>query len=118
MDRNIDVNRKPGLITSMGEVARWRQQGWSWELDVVPVVRAHGHRAEPDPVSTWKFFTEAIGRAHAARTRPPETYHPQVRHDRPHANDKFQRHQANLERAVAGAEIATRLRAEQSEGGW
>lgn len=39
---------KPGLITTLGEVARWRQQGFSWELDVVPVVKAHAARSRSE----------------------------------------------------------------------
>jgi len=107
MDRNLDTTRRQGLILTMGEVARWRQLGWSWELDVVPVVRAHGQRAGPDPVSTWKFFTEAIGRAHAARTRPAETFEPQVRHERtgsrPPREAAYADRLSDIDRAMAEA---------------
>lgn len=107
INHNIDASRRPGLITSLGEVARWRQLGWSWQLDVLPIVRAHGQRAGPDPVSTWKFFTEAIGRAHAARTRPPETYDPQARHERtgsrPPREAAYADRLSDIDRAMAAA---------------
>lgn len=50
----------------------------------------------------------------------PEQHQPQAQgqpHERRHPpTDKFERHQANLERAVAGSQLAARLRAIEPEG--
>lgn len=97
LDRNIDPGRRQGLILTVGEISRWRSLGYSWFLDVIPAVQAHGARAGPDPVSTWKFFTPIIERNHANRTRPIEPVQPDrphERHDAPSA--KFSAKQRNL----------------------
>lgn len=102
LNPRIDPNRKPGLITSLGEVARWRQQGFDWSLDVIPIITAHAAKPRADPVSTWAYFTPAIAQAHANRTRPVDPITPQASHERPHAQpDKFDRKQRNL--AVAAS---------------
>jgi len=52
----------------------------------------------------------------------PEQHQPQAQgqpHERRHPpNDKFERRQANLERALTGFDVAVGLRAQQSEGGF
>lgn len=97
LDRNIDPDRKQGLILTVGEISRWRSLGYSWFLDVIPAVQAHGARAGPDPVSTWKFFTPAIERNHANRTRPLEPVQPSRPHERHDAHSaKFTAKQRNL----------------------
>lgn len=116
LNLRIDPARKTGLVTSVGEIARWRQQGYSWALDVIPIVTAHAVRARADPVGTWTYFAQPIAQSHANRTRPAETVTPQASHERRYRPaDKFERHQANLERAVAGAQLAARLRAVEPE---
>ncbi|NQE62935.1 hypothetical protein E1H18_3191 [Caulobacter sp. RHG1] len=84
INRNLDLAREPGLITSLGEISRWRQQGFSWLLDVFPAIEAHAARARADPVKTWTYFTPAIARAHANRNRPLEPVQVDHAHERPH----------------------------------
>ena len=106
VNRNLDMAREPGLITTLGEVSRWRQQGFSWLLDVVPAVEAHAARPRSDPVKTWTYFTPAIARAHANRTRPVEPVQADPPHERPHHHrrqaayvDRLQ----DIDRAMASA---------------
>lgn len=116
LNNRIDPQRQTGLIVSLGEIARWRQQGFSWGLDVIPTITAHAAKSRADPVRGWNYFSPAIAQAHANRTRPAETVTPQAPHERRHSpTDKFERHQANLERAFAGSQLAARLRAVEPE---
>ncbi len=88
VNRNLDIARQPGLITSLGEISRWRLQGYSWLLDVVPAVEAHAARPRSDPVKSWIYFAQAIERNHANRTRPIEHVQADHPHDRPHHDRK------------------------------
>lgn len=102
LNPNIDLARRSGLVTTIGEIARWRQLGFSWPLDVLPVIEAHAARPRGDPVASWKFFTDAISRAHAARTRPADPTAPQGPHERPIApTDKFDAKLRNLADAAS-----------------
>jgi uncharacterized protein YdaU (DUF1376 family) len=113
---HLDPSKRQGLVTSVGEIARWRQLGCSWDLDVVPTVTAHASRPGSLPVHTWAYFAPAVARSHADRNRPPEAIGLETRHERPsHPTGKFDRHKSNLERAVAGSEIAARLRTIEPE---
>jgi hypothetical protein len=58
----LDPSKSPGLITTAGRLVAWRKEGASWEHDVVPVVTAVCAK-QRSPVSTWKFFDQAIGRS-------------------------------------------------------
>lgn len=58
----LDPSKSPGLVTTAGRLAAWKRDGASWEHDVVPVVTAVCAK-QRSPVSTWKFFDQAIGRS-------------------------------------------------------
>jgi hypothetical protein len=58
----LDPSKSPGLVTTAGRLVAWRKEGASWEHDVVPVVTALCAK-QRSPVSTWKFFDQAIGRS-------------------------------------------------------
>jgi hypothetical protein len=55
-----DPARCQTLALSGGEIVRWMQGGCSWELDVIPTVRALTARARASPIVSWKFFEIAI----------------------------------------------------------
>lgn len=119
INHHLDPSKRQGLVTSVGEISRWRTVGYSWDLDVIPAVIAHSAKAGSSLVGTWTYFTPAISRSHADRNRPPEAIELEPRRERTrHPSDKFDRHQSNLERAVAGSEIAARVRALKPEGGF
>jgi len=58
----LDPQKSPSLVISAGRIAAWKRRGASWRLHVLPVVttlaKQHG-----EPISHWKFFEKAIGRA-------------------------------------------------------
>lgn len=58
----LDPSKSHGLVTTAGRIAAWKRDGASWEHDVVPVVSALCAK-QRGPVSSWKFFDQAIGRS-------------------------------------------------------
>lgn len=60
----LDPMKSPGLVTTAGRLAAWKRDGASWEHDVIPVV-ASVCAKQRGPVSTWKFFDQAIARSMA-----------------------------------------------------
>jgi hypothetical protein len=58
----LDPAKSPGLVTTAGRLVAWKREGASWEHDVVPVVTALCAK-QRGPVSTWKFFDQAIARS-------------------------------------------------------
>ena len=58
----LDPMKSPGLVTTAGRLLAWRREGASWEHDVIPVV-ASVCAKQRGPVSTWKFFDQAIARS-------------------------------------------------------
>lgn len=64
----LDPMKCPGLITSSGKLATWRQHGASWDRDVVPVVKGICAAAR-GPISTWAYFDRAVMQALADNTR-------------------------------------------------
>lgn len=58
----LDSSKSHGLVTTSGRLAAWKRDGASWDHDVVPVVTALCAK-QRGPVSTWKFFDQAIGRS-------------------------------------------------------
>lgn len=119
LNPKIDLQREPGFRTTVGEIFRWKAEGLSWGLDVVPQILAHAQRARASPARGWNYFTPAVRQSFANRTRPAEPLPPSQRHERPDAHSaKFDRHQANLDRALAGAESAARRRALEPSGGF
>ena len=102
----INLNRSPSLISSLGEIARWKSAGYSWSLDVVPVLTAYGIRKGASPPRGWGLFAPMIAEAQARRTRPPEVV---TIHERANPRTaKFAARQDNLARAFAGSEAAAR----------
>jgi hypothetical protein len=72
----LDPMKAPGLITSSGKIASWRQRGADWTRDVVPVVKGICAAAR-GPISTWGYFDRAVLQAIADNTR--ETPLPEAR---------------------------------------
>jgi hypothetical protein len=70
IDPHLDPAKCQGLVTSLGEVARWRQIGASWDLDIIPAVVHRASRRNAPTAATWKFFSPAIERSLADRNRP------------------------------------------------
>lgn len=106
VNRHIDLARQPGLITSLGEISRWRSLGYSWFLDVIPAVEAHAARPRAGPMTTWTYFTPAIERNHANRTRPVEPVQVDQPHERPHHDRKqaaYVDRLSDIDRAMASA---------------
>jgi hypothetical protein len=60
----LDPMKSPGLVTTAGRLMAWKRDGASWEHDVIPVVASVCAR-QRGPVSTWKFFDQAIARSMA-----------------------------------------------------
>lgn len=60
----LDPMKSPGLVTTAGRLMAWKRDGASWEHDVLPVV-ASVCAKQRGPVSTWKFFDQAIARSMA-----------------------------------------------------
>lgn len=58
----LDPSKSPGLVTTTGRLVAWRRDGASWEHDVLPVVASICAK-QKSPVSTWKFFDQAIARS-------------------------------------------------------
>lgn len=100
----LDPAKTPGLITTLGRLAAWRRDGASWEHEVVPVITTIARKRGP-PINTWKFFDAAIAQS-IADNRKALTI--------PEASDvpspKRSQREANLARAFAATEAASRLR--------
>lgn len=71
----LDMDKSHGLITTAGILDAWRRAGACWNRDVIPVVTGicTGQR---EPVSTWKFFQNAVLRAAAENGRALELPEP------------------------------------------
>jgi uncharacterized protein YdaU (DUF1376 family) len=72
----LDPMKAPGLITSSGKIAAWRQRGAEWGRDVLPVVRGLCAAAR-GPISTWGYFDRAVLQALSDNSR--ETPLPEAR---------------------------------------
>lgn len=99
----LDPNREPGLVTSRGRLAAWRRDGASWQFDVVPTVTEIVRKRGP-PIHVWTYFDGAIGQSIANNRKALEI--PAHASPRPPASAKYAARQANMERALAGAESA------------
>lgn len=58
----LDPQKSHGLSLTEGRLVAWRRDGASWEHDVVPVVKGLCAK-QRSPISTWKFFDQAIARS-------------------------------------------------------
>lgn len=61
----LDMDKSPGLVTTAGLIASWKRDGASWEHDVLPLIRGRV-MARRSAVTTWKFFSDAIGETASA----------------------------------------------------
>lgn len=77
----LDPTKSPGLITTAGEVSRWRRDGASWEHDVLPVVTGLCAKVRRQ-ITTWRYFEPAIVQAIADNRRALEI--PEASHERHH----------------------------------
>lgn len=85
----LDPAKSPGLVTSSGRLAAWKRDGASWLHDVVPVVTGLC-RSVRQPISSWKFFDQAIARSISDNRQAlniPEAH----THDRPGQNPRNDR---------------------------
>lgn len=57
-------------ILSMSEPIRWIEGGCDLELDVLPTIRERAHRMAPQSVRNWRYFSQAVADAKAAREAP------------------------------------------------
>lgn len=107
----LDPAKQPGLATTLGRVAAWKRDGASWTYDVVPAVTIMSQKRGP-PIATWKYFDPAIAQSVADNRRALATPAANgARHDRPRPSSaKFDAKQANMERSLRGAEIASARR--------
>lgn len=64
----LDPSKSPGLITTGGNLNRWRREGASWEHDVLPVVRGVCAKARK-PIGSWSYFDAAVSQAIADNRR-------------------------------------------------
>jgi hypothetical protein len=58
-----------GLLTFV-EQKRWLDAGCDVEIDILQTIRAVAARQPPGSIRTWKYFTQAIADAKAARESP------------------------------------------------
>lgn len=49
-------------LHAVAEPLMWIRQGADLELDILPVVRDVGHKAEPQSISTWSYFARPVAR--------------------------------------------------------
>jgi hypothetical protein len=59
----------PGILV-LSEPIRWLREGCDLELDILPTLRARGHKAPPRSIKSWSYFTQAVADAKASRERP------------------------------------------------
>lgn len=57
-------------LHTVGELVRWRTNGFSFKLDVVPAVSAVWLKVRHKPPRSWAYFTDAIAQHHANRLTP------------------------------------------------
>lgn len=108
----LDPAKQSGLTLTAGRLLAWKRDGASWIYDVVPAVVVMSQKRGP-PIGTWKYFDKAIAQSIAdnrqALTIPAANG---ARNDRPRQSSaKFDAKQANMERSLRGAEIASARRA-------
>lgn len=75
-----DPAKHHGLLLSRSEIGRWMRAGVDIELDAVPVVQARTAQPRASPITSWTYFTPAVGEA-AARRLSDMTL-PEIPHDR------------------------------------
>jgi uncharacterized protein YdaU (DUF1376 family) len=49
-------------LHAVAEPLMWIRQGADLELDILPVIRDIGHKAEPQSISTWSYFARPVAR--------------------------------------------------------
>ena len=62
-----DPAKHHGLLLTRSEIGRWLRAGVDIELDAVPVVRARTAQPRASPITSWTYFTSAVGEAAARR---------------------------------------------------
>lgn len=58
----LDPQKSPGLVLTAPRLAAWKRRGAGWRAHVLPVVTTLAKQAT-GPISSWKFFENALGRA-------------------------------------------------------
>lgn len=58
----LDLQKSHGLILSAPRLEAWKRRGAGWRSHVLPVVTTLARQAT-GPISSWKFFEPALGRA-------------------------------------------------------
>lgn len=126
----LDPNKSLGLVTSRGRLAAWRRDGASWRYDVLPVITAICARRRK-PIGSWGYFDAAVAESMADNraalaiplaephaTGPPgslpapmspSSEGPTHARRQPPADPRQNAREANHARALAGADLASRL---------
>lgn len=82
----LDPNKSQALITGGAIVAGWIDAGASLELDIAPTVTALLAKVG-EPVTSWKYFTNAVRKAVATRLEAEQPQSPitasEIAHERP-----------------------------------
>lgn len=58
----LDLDKSQALNLTLGRLAAWRRTGASWQHDVIPVVTALCAKRR-GPISSWKFFDDAVAQS-------------------------------------------------------
>lgn len=109
----LDLAREPGLTLTLARLAAWRAAGASWRRDVIPAVTALAGRPGRK-ITSWKFFDDAVAQSIADNREPLTIPEATPRESSPHvlrASPKRASREANLARALAGAEAVADERA-------
>ena len=104
----LDPTKSPGLITTSGEIVRWRQAGCSWDQDVVPTIQGETAKGR-SPFRSWAYFTAAVLRQRDRRLTDLPSPQPEEAHERsrpanrvPGSDDRLDRMLSGLVAAVNG----------------
>lgn len=66
-----DPARTPTLHTTANSIAAWVRHGCDLDADILPTIAALTAQPRGSPISTWRFFEQAIYRARDLRLAPP-----------------------------------------------
>lgn len=70
---NGALNRTTGSLEAISEPLGWIEAGADLEKDILPAIRAIGHRSRPQSIRSWSYFAPAVSEAVERRKRglPP-----------------------------------------------
>lgn len=65
-----ELTKSPSLVTSTGEIHRWRMAGCSWALDVIPTVQGRTMSPRSRPIQSWGVLSPDVLMAREKRLTP------------------------------------------------